>query len=77
MEKQNYQEKGPYRQYRRELQSLRDGGCRLYYPGDREITPKQMAETMATDQGATYMRDTVYDQKGRPVGIHFQRINLE
>lgn len=50
-------------------------GCVLCYPGFSEIKPKKLAEMMAYDTAATYMRDVCRDEGG-PVRISFNRIEL-
>lgn len=65
-----------YKSYRREFRALRESGCELYYPEGVRIKPADLAETIAGDPGATYMRDTVYDRKGRAKSISFVRIGL-
>ena len=69
--------KRSYKSFRREFRMLRAGDCRLYYPGEREIRPRELAETIAGDPDATYMRDAVYDRKGRLVKVHFTRVVID
>ncbi|MBP3877085.1 MAG: hypothetical protein J6E44_03910 [Lachnospiraceae bacterium] len=65
-----------YKSFRREFKALHDSGCRLFYPENREIRPADLAETIAKDPDATYMRDEVYDRKGRMIKVHFTRIEI-
>lgn len=64
-----------YQSYRREFRRLKAEGCVLCYPGFSEIKPKKLAEMMAYDTAATYMRDVCRDEGG-PVRISFNRIEL-
>ena len=65
-----------YQAYRREFRTLRENGCRLYFPEDVEVSPDELARTISRDRHATYMRDMIYDREGRPVRINFMRVNL-
>lgn len=65
-----------YQSYRREFKRLRHEGCILCYPEDEEMKPGQLAEMIACDKKATYMRDTFYNEKGGPEQINFHRIIL-
>ncbi|MCI1722330.1 MAG: hypothetical protein LKM35_05290 [Lachnospiraceae bacterium] len=65
-----------FKSYRREFKKLRADGCILCYPESSEVKPKKLAEMMAYDTAATYMRDVCRDDKGGLVRITFSRIEL-
>ncbi|HUM83004.1 MAG TPA: hypothetical protein PLN48_04415 [Lachnospiraceae bacterium] len=65
-----------FKSYYKEFRGLKESGCRLFYPEGNETTPKCLAETMAYDTAATYMRDNLYDQEGRVKKVSFMRIGL-
>ena len=65
-----------YDAYYKEFCSLWESGCRLYYQDGYETSPRRLAETMALDTHATYMRDQIYDAEGRLCRIDFMRIGL-
>lgn len=65
-----------FKSYYKEFKQLEQKGCRFFYPWEESIGARKMARTMARDESATYMRDQVYDRKGRLIGIHFNRIEL-
>ena len=65
-----------YKAYFKEFKRLRKEGCRFYYPDGPEVSPKFLAEKIAYDTGATYMRDHDYDREGKVMRISFTRIAL-
>ena len=70
----NKGKKETYRQYLKEFKAMSRSGTRLYYPYDEEISPRYLAEHMACDTGATYMRDMELTDEGKVIGVHFTRI---
>lgn len=65
-----------FKAYLKELRAYENEGVRLYYPYDEECSPRFLAETMAKDPGATYMRDLVESEEGKVIKVHFNRILL-
>ena len=65
-----------YKAYFKEFRYLKEEGCRFYYPDGVEVSPKFLAEKIAYDTNATYMRDPIYDQEGKVMRISFTRIAL-
>ena len=63
-----------YQGYLEEFQTFAEQGVKLYYPYDRECTPVRLAERMAADRYATYMRDVVRSEEGSVIGVHFNRL---
>ncbi len=67
-------EREMFRSYLREFRALRKEGAKLFYPGEQECSPRYLAEEMAYDSGATYMRDAQCTKEGKVVSVHFCRI---
>ncbi|MDO4804412.1 MAG: hypothetical protein Q4A32_06295 [Lachnospiraceae bacterium] len=65
-----------YKAYFKEFRHLREEGCRFYYPDGTEVSPKFLAEKIAYDTDATYMRDHIYDQERKVMRISFTRIAI-
>ena len=63
-----------YLRYLKEFQMYAQQGIKLYYPYDRECSPSRLAERMAADRYATYMRDVERSEEGGVVGVHFNRL---
>lgn len=68
---------GLYRQYKHEFEMLESNGCRLYCPAGVKVRPKQLASVMVRDRSATYMRDMIYDRKGKVVKVNFTRVPIQ
>lgn len=68
---------GLYRQYKHEFEMLESNGCRLYCPAGVKVRPKQLALVMVRDRSATYMRDMIYDRKGKVVKVNFTRVPIQ
>ena len=66
-----------YKAYFKEFRHLKEEGCRFYYPDGREVSPRYLAEKIAYDTNATYMRDHHYDQKRKVMRISFTRVVIE
>ena len=66
-----------YKTYYKEFRKLKQKGCRFYYPDGKEVSPKFLAEKIAYDTDATYMRDHIYDRKGKVMRISFTRVSLD
>ncbi|MDO4614200.1 MAG: hypothetical protein Q4B15_01060 [Lachnospiraceae bacterium] len=66
-----------YRSYLKEFRNLREDGCELIYPTGEVIEPKRLAETMAEDSSATYMRDYEFNREGRVIRVTFTRVRLD
>ena len=69
--------KNLYQSYCREFRRLRRNGCLLCYPENEEIAPERLAEMIACDPQATYMRDPCYSEEGGLIRICFQRVEYE
>ena len=63
-----------FKSYLKELKNLRKKGIRLYYPYDKEISPRKIAEEIAYKRGVTCMRDPQFDKEGRMKSIRFTRV---
>jgi hypothetical protein len=68
---------GLYKQYKQEFKALEQSGCSLYCPEGVKVRPKQLAAAMVRDNSATYMRDMVYDGRGKVVRVNFTRVPEE
>jgi len=65
-----------FKAYLKELRAYESEGVKLYYPYNEECSPRFLAETMAGDPGATYMRDLEESEEGKVIRVHFNRILL-
>ena len=65
-----------FKAYLKEMRAYENEGVRLYYPYDEECSPRFLAETMAKDPGATYMRDLEESEEGKVISVRFNRILL-
>ena len=59
-----------------ELKKYQQQGTKLYYPYDVERSPRKIAEAIAYDTDATYMRDIEFGKEGKVKAIRFNRIDL-
>ena len=66
-----------YKAFFKEFRHLQEEGCRFYYPDGTEVSPKYLAEKIAYDTKATYMRDHTYDRKRKVMRISFTRVALQ
>ena len=66
-----------YKAYFKEFRHLEKEGCRFYYPDGTEVSPKFLAEKIAYDTAATYMRDHTYDRERKVMRISFTRVELK